>query len=91
MRQHNFACTPVIKDEILTAKKEKMKLGKATDPEKISVEHLEVLEDYGIDKNTTLVNKIYETPQIPQDISKSTFIALPKKPVATKFEVQSVF
>ena len=39
-------------------------------------------EDYGIDiKITTLFNEIYDTGHIPPDmISKSLFIALPKKP-----------
>ena len=41
---------------------------------------LEALEVYGIVKITTLINEIYDPGQIPPDISKSIFIALPKKP-----------
>ena len=65
----------------------KMKLGKATGPHIISVELLEALEDYGIDKVTTLHNEIHDTGQIPPDISKSIFIALSKKPGTTECEL----
>ena len=64
-----------------------MKSGKATCPRSISVELLEALEVYGIDKNikiTTLLNKIYGTGQIPPDIPKSIFIALPKETMDNK-------
>ena len=60
----------------------KMKLGKATGPSSIPVELLEALQVYGIDMNvkiTTLLNKIYGTRQIPPDIPKSIFIALPRE------------
>ena len=40
-----------------------MKIGKATGPESISVGLLEALEDYGFDKITTLLIKIYDTGQ----------------------------
>ncbi|RUS77743.1 hypothetical protein EGW08_014502 [Elysia chlorotica] len=61
--------------------------GKATGPDNISVELLEALDDYGMDKITSLLNEIYETGQIPADITKSIFIALPKKPGATECEL----
>ena len=35
-----------------------MKLGKTTGPDSASVELLEALEDYGIEKITTLLNEI---------------------------------
>ena len=38
-----------------------MKLGKATGPGSIIVELLEALEDYGIDKITTLLNNLNDT------------------------------
>ena len=71
-----FAAPPIMKDEIRAAIR-KMKLINATGPVSISVELLEALEDYGIDKISTLLNEIYETGQIPSHISKSIFIALP--------------
>ena len=42
------------------------------------------IEDLKIDK-ITLLTKVYDTGQIPTDISKSRFIALPKKPGATEY------
>ncbi|GFO46727.1 hypothetical protein PoB_007323200 [Plakobranchus ocellatus] len=68
-----------MKEEVEIAIK-KMKHGKATGPDNISVELIEALEDFGIGKVTHLLNKIYDTGQIPADVSKSNFIALPKKP-----------
>ena len=66
-----------------------MKLGKATGPDSITLELLEALEDYGIDKITTLLNEIFGTSQITPDISKSihVFIALQKKPGTTESEL----
>ncbi|GFN82748.1 large proline-rich protein bag6 [Plakobranchus ocellatus] len=75
-----------MKEEVETAIK-KMKHGKATGPDIISVELIEALEDFGIGKVTHLLNEIYDTGQIPTDLSKSIFIALPKKPGATECEL----
>ncbi|GFO47313.1 hypothetical protein PoB_007381800 [Plakobranchus ocellatus] len=75
-----------MKEEVETAIK-KMKHGKTTGPDKISVELIEALEDFGIGKVTHLLNEIYDTGQIPTDLSKSIFIALPKKPGATECEL----
>ena len=70
MKKHNFAGPPIMKDEIRAAMR-KMKLRKATGPDNIYLQILEILGDYGVDKITTLVNKIYDTGQIPPDISES--------------------
>ena len=77
----DFAGPPIMKDEMQAAIR-KMKLDKATGSGSISVELLEALEDSRIEI-TTLLNEINDTVQIPQDISKSIFIALPKKLGAT--------
>ena len=77
---------PITKDEIRAAIR-KIKSGKATGPDNISVELLEALEDYGTDKITTLLNEIYDTDQIPPDNSKSIVFALPKKPEAKECEL----
>ncbi|GFO05996.1 RNA-directed DNA polymerase from mobile element jockey-like [Plakobranchus ocellatus] len=79
--KNNFAGPSIMKEEVETAIKN-MKHGKATGPDNISVELIEALEDFGIGKVTHLLNEIYDTGQIPTDLSKSTFIALPKKPEA---------
>ncbi|GFO12460.1 transposon tx1 uncharacterized 149 kda protein [Plakobranchus ocellatus] len=64
-----------------------MKHGKAIGPDNISVELIGALEDFGIGKVTHLLNEIYNTGQIPTDLSKSIFIALPKKTGATECEL----
>ena len=69
----------------------KMKLGKATAPDNKSVELLEALEDYGADKITTLINEINDSDNVPPDISESIYLALPKKPGATKCELHRTF
>ncbi|GFO27892.1 endonuclease-reverse transcriptase [Plakobranchus ocellatus] len=84
--KNNFAGPPIMKEEVETPIKN-MKHGKATGPGNISVELIEALEDFGIGKVTHLLNEIYDTGQIPTDLSKSIFIALPKKPGATECEL----
>ncbi|GFS01962.1 LINE-1 retrotransposable element ORF2 protein [Elysia marginata] len=84
--KRNFAGPPILKDEVRAAIR-KMKSGKATGPDKISEELIEALEDYGIEKTTNLLNEIYDTGQIPTDLTKSIFIALPKNPGATECEL----
>ncbi|GFO36321.1 endonuclease-reverse transcriptase [Plakobranchus ocellatus] len=86
IKKNNFAGPPIMKEEVETAIK-KMKHGKATGPDNISVELIEALEDFGIGKVTHLLNEIYDTGQIPTDLSKSIFIPLPKKPGATECEL----
>ena len=82
----NFAGSPIMKDEVREAMI-KMKTGKATGLDGLSIELIEALEEYGIEKVTTLLNEIYDTGQIPVDMSRSIFIALPKKPGATDCEL----
>ena len=65
-----------------------MKKGKAPGPDDITVEHIEALEEFGKDKLTIFLNEIYDTGLIPSDMSKSIFIALPKKQGATECESQ---
>ena len=40
---------------------------------------MEALEEFGVDEITENLNNIYESGQIPEDLSKSIFIALPEK------------
>ena len=54
--------------------------GKATGPDNISIEMIEALEDFGIIQLTTILNQIYETGNIPEDLMKSMFVTLPKRP-----------
>ena len=64
-----------------------MKRGKAVGPDNISIEMIESLEDFGIDMVTILMTEIYENGDIPHDLCKSIFIALPKKPGANECEL----
>ena len=86
MMKKNFAGPPIMKDEVREAMR-KMKTGEATGPDGLSIELIEALEEYGIEKVTTLLNEIYDTGQIPVDMSRSIFIALPKKPGVTDCEL----
>ena len=72
---------PLLKDEVRQALK-KMKNGKAPGPDKICIEMITSLEEFGLDLITSFLNRIYTTGQIPDDLKKSIFIALPKKPGA---------
>ena len=65
---------------------ERMKDGKATGPDEISVEVLKSLGDLAIDELHILFNNIYDTGKIPEDICNSIFIAIPKKAGAVKCE-----
>ena len=78
----NFDGPPIMKDEVRKAVKS-MKKGKAAGPDKSTVEMTESLDDFGIDMLTDFLNAIYDSGEIPSDLSKSIFIALPKKPGAT--------
>ncbi|GFR99132.1 endonuclease-reverse transcriptase [Elysia marginata] len=75
-----------MKDEVRAAIR-KMKSGKATGPDSIAVEQIEALEEFGITIITDLLNEIYDTGQIPTDMLKSIFIAIPKKAGATESEL----
>ncbi|GFS27117.1 RNA-directed DNA polymerase from mobile element jockey-like [Elysia marginata] len=81
--KRNFAGPPIMKDEARAAIR-KMKAGKATGPDGTAVEMIEALEEYGVEKLTSLLNEIYDTGEIPTDISRSVFIAHPKKPGPTE-------
>ena len=60
-----------------------MKEGKATGPEGIPIEIQTALEDIGINETTKLLNIIYDSGEISEDVRRSVFIALPKKPGTT--------
>ena len=74
----------MLKDEVVAALKA-MKNGKAPDLDDITVEHIEVFEEFGIENLALLLNE-NDTGLFPSDMSKSIFIALQKKPGATECE-----
>ena len=82
----NFDGPPIMKDQVRKAVKS-MKKGKAAGPDKITVEMIESLDEFGIDiMLTDFLNAIYDSGEIPSDLSKSIIIAMPKKPGATECE-----
>ena len=64
-----------------------MKTGKALGPDGIATEMIEALEEFGVDILYDLLNEIYNTGIIPEDMSKTIFIALPKKSGTTECEL----
>jgi len=69
---------PILRDEIESALK-RMKYGKATGPGNISVEMLEALEDIGINKMESIMNKMHNTGTLLKSLSRSIFAPLPKQ------------
>ena len=43
------------------------------------IEMIVALEEYGVEKLTDVINKIYKDGQFPEDLAQPIFIALPKK------------
>ena len=64
-----------------------MKNNKATGPDEIAVEQIKGLGEFGIEKLTLILNEIYNSGEFPEDLSKSIFITLPKKPGAIECEL----
>ncbi|XP_071944773.1 uncharacterized protein [Antedon mediterranea] len=75
----------ILKAEVRTAIK-RLRKNKAAGPDGVAIEMIEALEEYGVEKLTEVINKIYEDGSFPEDLSKSIFIALPKKPGAVECE-----
>ena len=78
---------PNILQSEIRAAVSRMKGNKARGPDGIVIEIIEALDDFGIEKLTIMANEIYDTGKIPQDLSKSIFIALPKKPGTIECEL----
>ena len=64
-----------------------MRINKAPGPDGITTEKTEAIDDFGIEKVKKLESEIYDTGQIPEDVSKSICIMIPKKPGATDCEL----
>lgn len=78
---------PEITTEEVKAAIKNMKTGKSPGPDEIAVEMIKALDEFGVTKVTELANKIYQSGSIPDDLSKSVFIALPKQPGAIECEL----
>lgn len=64
-----------------------MDQNKAARPYEIVTEMLTALDDFDIDKITEITKEIYNSADIPEDLSRSIFIAMPKKPGANEREL----
>ena len=71
----------ILRSEIQAALK-KMKRHKAAGPDEIVTEMITSLGEYGVSKVTDIINEIYDTGEIAENLCRSIFIALPKKPRA---------
>ena len=78
---------PKILQSEIRAAVSRMKGNKARGPDGIVIEMIKALDDFGIEKLTIMANEIYDTGKIPQDLSKSIVIALPKKPGTIECEL----
>ena len=76
----------ILETEIRAAVK-KMKRRKAAGPDGIVIEMMDALKDFGVELLTDIANDVYDSGEIPEDLRKSIFIALPKKPGATECEL----
>ena len=62
----------------------KIKRHKAARPDEIVTEMITSLEEYGVSKVTDIINEIYDASEILDDLYRSIFIALHKKPARVK-------
>ena len=65
----------ILKSEVRAAVA-KARKNKAARPDEIVAEMVMALDEFGIEKRIDVINKIYDTGEIPEDLSKSVFIAL---------------
>ena len=77
--QAELSGPPILKDEVRWGLKN-MKTRKAPGPDEVVTEMITALDEAGIDLVHRLVSKIYDTGDIPEDMVKSVFVTLPKKP-----------
>ena len=76
---HNEEGNVILKDEVRYAFR-KTKSGKAAGPDDLPFELIAALDELGLKSVTRLLNSIYDSGTIPDDMKKSVYIALPKKP-----------
>ena len=76
---------PNLAEEVKHALK-KMKKGKSAGPDNVPIELITAQQDIEIMEVIKLLNIIYDTGEIPHNLTKSVFIAIPKNPGTTDCE-----
>src|SRR5215469_16251510 len=74
--QYNGEGPPILKE--VEDAMNKVKFGKPVGNDGIALEMLKALENFVVEKITTLANKIYESGELTIQMNKSVFIAIPK-------------
>ena len=65
-----------------------MKNNTTPGPDGIATEMIKAFDDFGIEKVTELANQIFESGKIPEELSSTIFIMIPKIPAAFECELQ---
>jgi hypothetical protein len=76
----------ILKAEVRAALN-KLKCNKSAGPDEIVAEEMKCLDEFGLDKITEILNKIYDSGEMPDELTYSIFIALPKKPGTIECEL----
>ena len=76
----------ILRSEVQAAL-EKIKRYKAVGPDDIVTEMITSFEEYWVNKVTDIINEIHDTGEIPEDLCRSIFIALPRKPGPVECEL----
>src|SRR5215469_18950980 len=83
--QYNGEGPPILKEEVEDAMN-KIKFGKSVGNDGIALEMSKALGNFAVEKITTLANKIYESRELTNQMSKSVFIAIPKVQGTLEYE-----
>ena len=81
---------PILKDEVRWAMNIAQK-NKAMGPDGIPIEALKALEDMGLDLVHHLIDRIYETGHVSDEMLKSVFLTLPKNLVLQNVKLLGQF
>ena len=64
-----------------------MRDNKAPGPDGITPEMIKALDDFGIEIIRKLVNQVHDNGEIPENLFRSIFVMIPKKPGAIECEL----
>ena len=76
----------ILQDEVENVIK-KLKKNKACRPDDIMAEMIQATEEFSAKEITDIANDMYDSGNIPAELVKSIFVALPKKPGAIECEL----